>query len=147
MSVAQQFEGAYSQVQVIIFYLHNRAFGIEISKVREVAKRVDVTVINDPEGFIRGVVNLRGQIVMVADLAKCLGLPKLEDVYEAAWMVFIKINEKTLGLIVDQVLDVVEVPVSRNSEGGMFIQQVKGMGIEGEESIALLEVEKIFSDL
>ncbi len=54
-------------IEVVIFRLHEEEFGVEIAYIREITGVMDMTVINDPEGFIRGVVNLRGQVIVVVN--------------------------------------------------------------------------------
>ena len=61
--------------QFVTFRLDNRLLGIDILKVREINRVLDITPVQHAPGYVRGLVNLRGQTITVFDLGTRLGLP------------------------------------------------------------------------
>jgi purine-binding chemotaxis protein CheW len=94
--------------QFCTFYLNKFLFGIELLKVQEVIQRLELTEVPLAPGVVRGLMNLRGQIVMGIDLRKQLEFPEC-----AADMVpmnvVVKTGEESISLLVDEIGDVVEV--------------------------------------
>ena len=64
--------------QFVTFKLDNQLFGIEILYVREINQVLDVTPVEHSENYIRGLINLRGQIVTIFDIGLRLGLQQRE---------------------------------------------------------------------
>jgi len=126
-----------SGIQAVIFRLHNKQFGVEVVYIREITRMMDVTVINEPTGFIKGVVNYQGQVIVVVDLATPLGLSLKEEIPEMARMIFIELRKKVFGFIVDQVFDVIHLPANT----------IKGTCPVDGKSIVILDLENIFSKL
>ena len=111
---------------MVIFRLHDEEFGVEIAYIREIARVMDMTVINDPEGFIRGVVNLRGQVIVVVNWAGQVCCTPMAEIPKTARIIFIELRKRVFGFMVDQVFDVVKVP----ADG---------------KSMVILDIEKVFS--
>lgn len=113
-------------IEVVIFRLHDEEFGVEIAYIREITGVMDMTVINDPEGFIRGVVNLRGQVIVVVNWAGQFCCTPMAEMPKTARIIFIELRKRVFGFVVDQVFDVVKVP----ADG---------------KSMVILDIEKVFS--
>ncbi len=102
------------------FYLGDDLFSVNIRLVREINPHLDITPARKAEGFVNGLVNLRGQIVTVIDLSERLGLGRCEIAAESR-LVILKTNselvaldgcslessEDKVGLLVDRISDVV----------------------------------------
>jgi len=94
--------------QFCTFYLNKFLFGIELLKVQEVIQRLDLTEVPLAPGVVRGLMNLRGQIVMGIDLRKQLEFP--ESPADLVPMnVVVRTGEESISLLVDEIGDVVEV--------------------------------------
>jgi len=150
MAIAQQNKNRAREIQAVILRLRDEEFGIEIANVREITGIMDITTINEPTGFIRGVVNLRGQVIVVVDLARQFGFSALEKIPKTARIVFIELRKKIFGLIVDQASDVVKVSLASASSSPDHVQTVvqpnyiKGVGRVDKRSIIVLDLEKVF---
>jgi purine-binding chemotaxis protein CheW len=93
--------------QLIGFRIGDDTFGIPVVEVQEVIKHQRVTPIPLAQQHIRGLVNLRGQIVTSISLRSLFGL---EDTYPETYMNVIVNNGKSIyALAVDEILDVIEV--------------------------------------
>ena len=149
--IVEQEKNRAPEIQAVIICLRDQKFGIEISSIREISKMTDLTIINEPEGFIKGVVNLRGQVIVVVDFAGQFGFFPLEKMPQSFWIVFIERKKKILGLIVDHISDVVMVslqlagPGLENMEAPMQAEYIKGVGTTDNGQVKLLDMEKIFS--
>ena len=63
-----------AEKQFVTFYLGDDLFGINILLVREINRKIDITAVNLAPDYVRGMLNLRGQIVTVIDLGTRLGI-------------------------------------------------------------------------
>jgi purine-binding chemotaxis protein CheW len=64
--------------QYATFHLGERMFGIEIMRIREINRNLEITPVPHARDHVRGLINLRGQIVTILDLGVRLGLPRQE---------------------------------------------------------------------
>lgn len=131
----------------IIFCLLQNYYGIEISKIKEVLKKPKITPLPFGPTFISGVTPFRGNILSVTDLKMILGLPREENREE---MKLIVVESRTVetGILVDEVVDSVEVPVKQieplphpNQEEMNGI--LEGIWRWGERWVGIVGVERI----
>ena len=94
--------------QFCTFYLENYLFGIELLKVQEVLQPLALTEVPLAPFVVRGLMNLRGQIVIAVDLRRQLELPE-RPVGMPPMKVVGRAGEDPLSLLVDDIGDVVEV--------------------------------------
>lgn len=88
--------------QFVTFNLGEEEYAIEILKVQEIIRMIPITrVPNSPE-FINGVINLRGKVIPVMDLAKRIGLP-VKSTDNDSRIIVVEIQNKIIGFIVDKV--------------------------------------------
>lgn len=96
-----------SRKQFCTFYLNDMLFGIDVLKVQEIILPQEMTEVPLAAPAIRGLINLRGQVVTAIDLRTWLGfLPVANS--EAAMNVVIRAEEDILSFLVDDIGDVVE---------------------------------------
>lgn len=94
--------------QFCTFSLGDLFLGIEVLKVQEVIRSQQMTRVPLAQRSIRGLINLRGQIVTAIDLRERLGLPPLpED--QKPMNVVVRTDEGAVSLLVDEIGDVIEV--------------------------------------
>ena len=96
--------------QFSTFYLDNRLYGIEVTEVQEVAIVSRITRIPLAPSYIRGVINLRGQIATAVELRDLFGIST--SVQTEQMSVVSKVEDVLLSLLVDKIGDVVEVSQS-----------------------------------
>ena len=98
-------------LQLVGFKIAGELFGVDILMVQEIIKNAAITPIPDAAEFIKGVINLRGNIIPVIDLRKRLkiagGLPAGWN----SWIIILQISDRVTGFIVEQVTRVIKVPV------------------------------------
>nr|WP_320134126.1 chemotaxis protein CheW [uncultured Holophaga sp.] len=96
--------------QYATFALDERTFGIEIQLVREIIRAFEITPVPRSERHIRGLINLRGQVVTIMDLGVRLGGAS-KTITPASHIIILKATTSSndiLGLLVDSIADVVE---------------------------------------
>ncbi len=129
------------------FNVGSEEYGIDISCVVEVIGMQKITEVPDMPDFVKGVINLRGQVIPITDvrLRFCMEPREYDD---RTCIVVVKIRDTAIGLVVDLVSDVLKIPEDRvdpppkvtNKPGSRFI---KGMGKVGDEVKILLDVQKL----
>lgn len=93
--------------QLSTFRLGTHLFGIDVVQVQEVIRYQEMTPVPLAAGEIRGLINLRGQIVTAIDLRRRLGLAERPD-GQLPMNVVIRSDEESVSLLVDDIADVVE---------------------------------------
>jgi purine-binding chemotaxis protein CheW len=94
--------------QFCTFYLDKLLFGVESQRIQEVIREVELTAVPLAPAGVRGLMNLRGQIVAALDLRCRLDLAPRSD-ERASMCVVVRTPEGALSLLVDDIGDVVEV--------------------------------------
>jgi len=139
-----------AEIQLVIFRLAGEEFGLDISQVREIIRMQDITPMPQAPEFIEGVINLRGQIIAVMDLANRFGLKSSERT-EKARIVVSEVKDNTVGLIVDEVPEVLRIsegsvdPTPGMIESQIHSDFIKGVGKLEDRLIILLAADKILS--
>jgi purine-binding chemotaxis protein CheW len=99
MACAQQF---------CTFFLERQFFGVPVGQVQEVIRYQEMTRVPLVSEIVRGLINLRGQIVTAIDLRRCLGLPE-RAVDQLPMNVVVRTPDGAVSLLVDEIGDVLEV--------------------------------------
>ncbi|HOQ06601.1 MAG TPA: chemotaxis protein CheW [Clostridiales bacterium] len=133
----------------LVFRLENDEFGIEIDKISTIIEKdMNITRVPKQPAFVKGVINLRGEIIPVLSLRLKFGLS--DDVYDenTRIIIIIKLEDLTVGLIVDSVAEVVELDDETtesisNIAGEKSLEYLKGVGKLNGRIITLLDLEKV----
>ena len=96
-------------LQMVSFVLNEEEFGVDILKVQEIIRIVELTRVPNAPHFVEGVINLRGRIVPVIDLRKRFGLPQ-NEFDKNSRIVIGAVNNLVVGFLVDKVKEVLRVP-------------------------------------
>jgi purine-binding chemotaxis protein CheW len=94
--------------QYSTFIVDNLFFGIEVLKVQEVLRYLEMTSVPLAPEVIEGLINLRGQIVTAVDMRRRLGLPRRKD-GETPMNMVVRSEDGPVSLLVDEIGDVLEV--------------------------------------
>ena len=133
--------------QVVGFKLADEEFVIDILKVQEIIKMIDITPLPNAPHYVNGVINLRGKVIPVISLRKRFGFEEKEDSNLTRIMV-VEIDKKLVGFIVDRVTEVLRIPASSIEPPPPLVSKIgseylKGVGKIGDRLLIILEVEKI----
>ena len=131
----------------LTFMLNQEEYGLEIKYVTEIIRIQKITEVPDMPVFVKGVINLRGKVIPVMDLHLRFGIK--ETVYDDfTCVVVIRVDDQTVGLLVDRVSEVLNIPQNeiepppkiKKGESSRF---VKGMGKSGDKVKILLDANKM----
>jgi len=133
--------------QFVVFKLGKEDYGININKVSTIEQVLPATRVPNTPDYIRGVINLRGDIIPVMDLRKRFGLPPVED-NEDTRIVIVKSGEVHAGMIVDSVSEVMHLDDNSVEKASNFINEssvgfIIGAGKAGDRIISLIDADKI----
>jgi purine-binding chemotaxis protein CheW len=96
-------------LQLVSFNIGEEQFGVEILKVQEIIRMVNITQVPNSPSYVEGVINLRGRIIPIVDLRTRIGLlRKNQD--QGTRIIVVEIEGKTVGFIVDSVNEVLRIP-------------------------------------
>jgi len=136
------------------FKLADEEYGLEILTVREIIAFMQITRVPRAQDFVRGVINLRGKVIPVVDLRLKLGMPAAEATDQTVIIVVqVAAVDRTLtmGLLVDQVLEVLSVDASNIepppslTDGSIDTSFMLGVGKAEKRVIFLLDVAKVLT--
>lgn len=140
---------ATEPMKLCTFFIGDRPFGVDILKVLEINKNRTITAVPRAPESVIGVMNLRGRIVTVIDLARKLGL-SAGDSIDRSRTIIVHSREEHIGLRVDRVGDVVSVrpedvappPVHIDGVLGKF---TKGVLRQDGILIGILDIEAVLA--
>ena len=147
-------ETASQHPQYLTFIVAGEEHAIGILRVREILQFAGVTRVPRMPAWVRGVINLRGNVVPVVDLAVRFGLPPSETLRSTCVViteVALEGQAVVMGLLTDAVSQVVEMPESAVMPAPAFGTRVRvdyllGMGRVEDRLVLLLDVDKLLSD-
>ncbi|MFW5694032.1 MAG: chemotaxis protein CheW [Alkalispirochaeta sp.] len=134
----------------LCFTLEDQSFAVPITVVREIVEMQEITPVPHMPEYLRGVVNLRGQIIPIIDLRLRLGMDYRE--YDRRTCIVIVAYEgKQIGLVVDRMDEVVHfdenhrepAPDYRDDHG--MHQFIGGVGRRDDQVVMLLETDTILA--
>ncbi len=137
-------------LQLVSFKVGEAEFGVDILRVQEINKMMELTVVPNSPNFVEGVVNLRGRIIPVINLRSRLGLDVKE--YDAETrIIVVDLNDKTIGFIVDEVKEVLRIPKSITEPppeivSGVDSEYITAIGKLEDRLLILLDLTKVLSN-
>ena len=139
-------EGKY-----LTFALAHEEYGLEILKVREIIGYMDITAVPQTPHHVKGVINLRGQVIPVIDLRAKFGM-ETADVTEETCIIVVEISQGSqtfsTGIVVDHVQEVLDIAGEDIEEAPQFGSSVNtdfilGMGKIEESVKILLDIDRV----
>ncbi len=134
-------------LQLVTFKLGDEEYAIDILKVQEVNRMVDITAVPNSINYLEGVINLRGRVIPVINLRKKFALDaKTLDTQSRIMVVDVGI---TIGIIVDSVSEVLRIspdtvePPPAMAGGGAESDYIKGIGKLQDRLLILLDIDKL----
>lgn len=133
-------------LQLVTFKLGDEEYAVDILKVQEVNRMVDITAVPNSIHYLEGVINLRGRVIPVINLRKKFGLDvKTLDTQSRIMVVDVGI---TIGIIVDSVSEVLRISHDTVEPpppmaGGSESEYIKGIGKLQDRLLILLDIDKL----
>lgn len=136
-------------LQLVSFKLGEEEFGVDILKVQEINRLVEITKVPKAPSFVEGVINLRGKVIPIIDLRKRFGLElKVHD--KDTRIVVVDIDGGIMGMIVDAVSEVLRLPTSTIEPAPEIATSIDSEYIRGvakleDRLLIFLDLSKVFS--
>ena len=136
-------------LQLVSFNLGKEEFAVDILKIQEINRMVEITKVPKSPEFVEGVINLRGKVIPIIDLRKRFNLPGSENTKQTR-IVVVDIDNKVVGLVVDAVSEVLRLPANTVEPpppivAGIDSEYISGVGKLEDRLLILLELDKVLS--
>lgn len=136
-------------LQFVTFHVGNEEYGIDILKVQEINRIVDITPVPNSPHYIEGVMNLRGRVIPVVNLRKMFGLGSKER-DNTSRIIVVDVGV-ILGMMVDSVSEVLRIPSNiidppPSMTTNISSEHVKGIGKLNDRLLILIDIDKLFKE-
>jgi purine-binding chemotaxis protein CheW len=142
-------ETAADARQFLTFEVENGEYGVNIMRVREIRGWTEVTRIPNSPEYMRGVINLRGLVIPIFDLRRRFDRGDTVAT-EKHVVIVMAIGDRTIGLLVDAVSDILHVPADDikaapdTGDSDISDMYVSGLISIGEKMVVLLDIDYLF---
>jgi purine-binding chemotaxis protein CheW len=142
-------KGEAELLQLVTFSIGDEEFGVEILKVQEINRMMEITRVPKAPDFVEGVINLRGRVIPVIDLRKRFGLEsKVHD--KDTRIIVIEINKMIVGFVVDAVSEVLRIPADTVEPpppvvAGLDSEYISGVGKLEDRLLILLDLDRLLT--
>jgi purine-binding chemotaxis protein CheW len=150
----QQVADAASRAgKYLTFALGKEEYGLEILKVREIIGYMDITAVPRTPDYVKGVINLRGQVISVVDLRAKFSMEPAERTDQTC-IIVVDIQQGgrrvNTGIVVDRVSEVLSIAADKIEGSPAFDSSVQidfilGMGKIGDTVKILLDIDKVLN--
>ena len=136
-------------LQLVTFSIGEEEFGVDILKVQEIIRTMEITKVPRAQDFVEGVINLRGKVIPIIDLRRRFGL-STRDHDKHTRIIVIEINNMIVGFVVDSVSEVLRIPASTVEPpppvvSGLESEYISGVGKLEDRLLILLDLNKLLS--
>jgi purine-binding chemotaxis protein CheW len=135
--------------QIVTFHVDDRVFGIDVASIREIKGWQETTPLPHAAEYVRGVINLRGLILAVYDLRARLGGGLTRPTAKHVNLV-IDVADRTAGILVDSVSDIVDVPGEAIRPAPTVAMEgldlIEGVALLDQSVVALLKLKAVLGD-
>lgn len=137
------------ELQMLTFSLDSVFYGVNVHQVREVKNFEGVTPVPYAPSYVKGVTNLRGEVIPVIDLRKRFGMIEQKE-HESAGIMIIVQDKHPIGVMVDSVMEVLTLPkddIETNPDSLIVdrSEAVLGVAKHDKDLIILLDLMKVVS--
>ncbi len=149
MASFDQQKTSREELQMLTFSLDNVSYGVNVHQVREVKNFEGVTPVPYAPAYVKGVTNLRGEVIPVIDLRKRFGMEAKKENEDNGIMVIVQ-DKHPIGVMVDSVMEVLTLPkkdIESNHDSLIndHSQAVLGVAKHDKDLIILLDLMKVVS--
>ena len=150
MSQTVETRSSSNSTELVTFYVGDALCGMDIIKIQEINKLMKMTEVPQSPEYVKGILNLRGQIVTIIDLGEKLGLSST-DLSDDRRNIIVNSEGEYIGLLVDRISDVVQAEMDKVEPAPANIGGVQGKYFNGvfktEDSlVGILDVEEVLKE-
>jgi purine-binding chemotaxis protein CheW len=131
----------------VVFILDNKQFAIRLDIVQRIARVVEIMTLPKAPEIVIGVINVQGQVIPVIDLRRRFNLP-LKDIELEDHLIIANMRERTLAILVDTVVDIIESNEKGITKQGEILPDIKYIEgvVKHEDGMLLIQdLEKVIS--
>lgn len=141
--------GEITEIHVACFKLMDDLYAVDIMRINEIIRPQKLTVLPKAPSFIEGVINLRGTVIPVVDLRKRFDMPPRPS-SASTRLLIIRLAGQSLGLVVDDVTEVITVPVKDvkpppTVADGLAVYYLLGVCLVDNVLVMLLDIDKLLT--
>jgi purine-binding chemotaxis protein CheW len=134
--------------QVISFAVGTEEYGLELQHVKEVIRMPEITRLPDVPRYVRGLINLRGDVVPVIDLRERLGQESVTTT-PSTRVIVVEVGDGAVGMVVDSVSQVTRLRADELEPppplfGGASKEYITAVGKLENGLIILIDIQKVF---
>ncbi len=149
MDLYQTEEKFSNSTQLVSFSVGKEYYGVHIEEVQEIIRMPEITHLPQTEDYIKGIINLRGNIIPIIDMRTRFHMES-RDYSEITRVIVLSIQEKLVGIVVDSVSKVLELPEKDIEEApdiihGLAKEYIEGVGKLDEKMIIILKPDKVLT--
>lgn len=134
-------------IQLACFNLGDNLFAIDIMRIKEIVMPQRLSNLPRASDILDGVINLRGNVIPVMDLRKRFGMPQAST-EKTGKLLVVSLARQALALAVDNVLEVITVPVKDikpplDATEGMGMEHLLGVCLSDDRVFMLLDIDSL----
>ena len=134
---------------MVTFSIDEEEFGVNILKVQEIIRIMEITRVPRSPEFVEGVINLRGRVIPIVDLRRRFGLAAIAHDKDTR-IIVIELNSLVVGFIVDAVSEVLRIPADTVEPtppvaAGVDSEYISGVGKLQDRLLILLDLDKLLT--
>jgi len=136
-------------LQLVSFKIGDEEFGVDILKVQEINRMLEVTRVPNAPECVDGVINLRGKVIPIISLRRRFRLERKENDKNTR-IVVVELDGKVVGFVVDAVSEVLRIPRSVTEPppsvvSGIEAEYIRAVGKLEDRLLILLDLEKVMT--
>lgn len=145
--IDESFDEDHEGQKYLSFMIGDEQYAISIDFVIEIIEVIKITPIPDMKNYVKGVINLRGKVIPVMDVRLRFTMEE-KDHNEKTCIIVVRVEDIEIGLIVDTVTEVIDIPDERIDEPSNIYNKssqryVSGIGKLGKQIKIILDVSKL----
>lgn len=134
-------------LQLVSFNIGSEEFGVDILKVQEINRMVEITKVPQAPEYVEGVINLRGKVIPIVDLRKRFNL-EVKEYDKNTRIVVVDITGNIMGMVVDSVSEVLRLPADTIEPPpeivtGINSEYIKGVAKLEDRLLIFLDLSKV----
>lgn len=147
---SQEYAEEMDQIQLVGMKLGDEEYAIDVLKITEIIRTVEITIVPRMESYILGVMNLRGKVVPVIDLRVRFNLESC-DFDKSTRIIVVSVNKENIGFVVDEVTEVIRIKRSMVEPtpplvGSIGQEYILGICKYDSRLIMLLDIDRVINE-
>jgi purine-binding chemotaxis protein CheW len=137
-------------LQLVTFTISSEEFGLDILKVQEIIRTMEITRVPRAPAFVEGVINLRGKVIPIVDLRARFGMESKPHDSQTR-IIVVELNAMIVGFVVDSVSEVLRIQSNTVEPpppivSGIDSEYISGVGKLDDRLLILIDINKLLSD-